>query len=200
MIYDGDPSKQLPVFATIVKAKLDEGFRCLYLNSPELVSEFKTAIADLGLDPEKEIANGKLVLSSDTPATEDHFDIDGMLVDLEEALEQAIRDGFTGLFATGDMTWEFQSEKNFSRLMEYEYRLEKFFQRREEFSGICQYHKDTLTPEACRQGVLGHQSFFISETVSRFNPHFIPSGWVTNQTMPDTQIDELIDELCKAQR
>lgn len=198
-IYDGDPVAQLPVFAEMVKAKLEEGYRCMYFNQLQMLTEFASALSRLGVDTNNEISSGRLVLSAESPATEDDFDIDAMLVNLESALDQAISDGFKGLFATGDMTWEFQSVKNFSKLMEYEYRLEKFFQRRPEFVGICQYHKDTLTPEACRQGLMNHQSIFISETVSRVNPHFIPSGWVVPESA-FAEIDELIDDLCLIQR
>ncbi len=35
-----------------------------------------------------------------------------MLHKLEDALDQALSDGYKGLWATGDMTWEFGSEKN----------------------------------------------------------------------------------------
>ncbi len=43
-----------------------------------------------------------------TPA-DGSFDVPMMLANLEEALDQALRDGYKGLWATGDMTWEFGS-------------------------------------------------------------------------------------------
>jgi hypothetical protein len=42
------------------------------------------------------------------------------------------------------MTWEFGRARDFSRLLEYEWRLEEFFQKHPELEGICQYYADTL--------------------------------------------------------
>jgi MEDS: MEthanogen/methylotroph, DcmR Sensory domain len=99
-----------------------------------------------------------------------------MLDMLEDALDQALGDGHEGLFATGDMTWEFGSEKNFSKLMDYEYRLEELMHKRPELCGICQYHQDTLPHEVTRQALLTHPMLFINETLSRVNPSYAPSG------------------------
>ena len=70
---------------------------------------------------------------------------------VEEAVEVALSEGYKGLWATGDMTWEFGSRKNLAKLMEYEWRLEELFRRQEALCGICQYHQDTLPPEAMRR-------------------------------------------------
>lgn len=53
-------------------------------------------------------------------------------MDVANALDQALDDGYIGLWVTGDMTWEFGPEKNFAKLLEYEWRLEELFHRRPE--------------------------------------------------------------------
>lgn len=92
---------------------------------------------------------------------------------LEAATDQALADGFTGLFATGDMTWEFGSEKELSKLVEYEWRLEQLLRRQPALSGLCQYHRDLLPRDAVREGVVSHPTLFISDTISRLNPHYV---------------------------
>jgi len=72
------------------------------------------------------------------------------------------------------MTWEFGRAKDFSQLLEYEWRLEQFFQKRPEIEGICQYHADTLPPEAMKQACVSHPAIFISETLSLVNPYYLP--------------------------
>ena len=47
-----------------------------------------------------------------------------MIATLTDALDQACSDGHDGLWACGDMTWEFGPNRDFSKLLEYEYRLE----------------------------------------------------------------------------
>jgi len=76
----------------------------------------------------------------------------------------------TRAVASGDMTWEMGPDKDFSNLLEYEQRLEDFFQENEELSGVCQYHANTLPPEAVRQGLIAHSSIFVNETLYLINP------------------------------
>src|ERR1700722_7286144 len=158
LIYEGSPSKQLPKMAATIQRKLNEGQRCLYLNSRPMVAGIRSSLAALGVDVAYELARGSLILSSDPVTSPDgSFDVGLMLRKLEDAINQALSDGYEGLWATGDMTWEFGSEKNFTKLMEYERGLEGLFRKRRELSGICQYHRDALPHEAVRKGLLTHR-------------------------------------------
>jgi hypothetical protein len=124
-----------------------------------------------GIDVPKEIMKGSLVLSSDKGHLKNgSFDIDRMLKMLSAALNQALNEGYQGLFASGDMSWEFGPEKDFSKLLEYEQRLEEMFQKHPTLFGICQYHTDTLPPEIVRQGMFAHKTMFLNETLSRLTP------------------------------
>ena len=177
LIYEGSPSLQLPALAALIKRKLDEGHRCLYLNSRPMVAGLRSALAAIGIDVVGDVAKARLVLSSEPVTSADgDFNVGTMLDMLEEALDQTLSDGYVGLFATGDMTWEFGSEKNFAKLMDYEYRLEELMHKRPELCGICQYHQDTLPPEATQQALLTHRTLFINETLTRINPSYVPSG------------------------
>jgi len=177
LIYEGSPSQQLPALAGTIKKKLGEGHRCLYLNSRPMVAGLRSYLAAIGMDVENDVSENRLVLSSESMASADGgFDVDIMLGKLEDALDQALSDGYKGLWASGDMTWEFGAEKNFGKLMEYEYRLEELFCKRQELCGICQYHQDTLPRDVTRQALLVHRTIFINETLSRVNPNYVPSG------------------------
>ena len=114
-------------------------------------------------------------------------------------MDRALKDGFKGLWVTADMTWEFGSEKNLIKLMEYEWRLEKLFRRRKELCGICQYHKDTLPRAATFHGLLTHRMIFINETLSRINPHYIPPGLSRDQMTTNPQLEEIISTLSQMQ-
>ena len=43
------------------------------------------------------------------------------------SVDEAVKDGFQGLCATGDMRWELGADENFDRLLEYEALLERVF-------------------------------------------------------------------------
>jgi len=196
LVYEGPPSKQLSVLAGIIKCKLDEGYRCLYLNSTPMVAGMRSTLASLGINVAVEIAKARLVLSSEPVTSGGDFNSEVMLGKLEDSLNQAINDGYKGLWASGDMTWEFGPVKNFSKLMEYELGLEKLFHSRKELCGICQYHKDTLPQDAMRQGLLIHSHMIVNETLSLVNPNYLISSWPVDHITSDN-LDEMIDMLCK---
>src|ERR1700750_2968913 len=166
LIYDGPPSKKLPLLAAIIQYKLNEGYRCLYLNSAPMVAGMRSTLAATGIDVISEEAKKRIILSAEPTSSGKDFNSDVMLAQLEDSLDQALKDGFKGLWASGDMTWEFGPEKDFSKLLEYELKLEELFSRRKELSGICQYHKDTLPEDAMRQSLLVHPNIVISETLT----------------------------------
>lgn len=197
LIYEGSPAPHLPGLSTLIRQKLDENYRCLYLHSSAMVAGMRSNLFAAGTDVTKEVTQGRLLLSSDNAHLVDgRFDSDRMLGMLAEALDQALKDGYQGLWATGDMSREFGPERDFSKLLEYEWRLEEFFQQHPALSGICQYHTDTLPPEVLRHGLLTHSSLYINETLSRLNPHYVPRASFAAQPVNKTALDKAIRALC----
>jgi hypothetical protein len=174
LIYTGAPSVQLPALAGLTRQKLEQSFRCLYLNSPVMVAGMRSYLAAAGVDVAAETAKANLVMSSERHHLLDGrwFNVDRMMQGLEQALEQALNDGYAGLWATGDMTWEFGPEKGSMKLLEYEWRLEEFFHSHPQLEGVCQYHVDTLPEGAGYEAILAHPAIFVNQTLSLLNPHF----------------------------
>jgi hypothetical protein len=115
MIYEGSPAKHLRGLAATIVENLNKHKRCFYLNSPTMVAGIRSYLAATGLDLARELEAGALILSSDQSHLIDgQFDNGRMLAMLNNAVDEALRDGFCGLWATGGMTWEFGSEKNSS--------------------------------------------------------------------------------------
>jgi hypothetical protein len=82
-----------------------------------------------------------------------------MLSTLENAVGEAMNRGHKGLWASGDITWEFGGTNDFSKLLEYEWGLEELFRREPALCGICQYHTDTLPSEAGADALHAHEGF-----------------------------------------
>ena len=199
LIYEGAPSKLLPSLAAITLEKLQQNRRCLYLNSPPMVAGMRSYLAAAGVDVAHEVEKGSLILTSDQRhLAAGRFDVERMMRTLEDALNQSLLDGYAGLWATGDMTWELGFEKESSRLMEYEWRLEKMFHQRPELSGICQYHADTLPSEMMRQSLLIHPSIFLSQTLSFLNPHYMCPESFLHEAAQNTQLDAVIRRICES--
>lgn len=167
-----------------MRQKLNERHRCLYLDCPPMIAGMRSYLAAAGVDVAREVGKGSLVLSSDQGHLENgHFDGDRMLQGLETAVHQALSEGYQGLWATGDMTWEFGSKRDFGKLLDYEWKLEDLFHRQPCLSGICQYHMDTLPQDAVRDGLRSHQTIFINETLSRLNPHYVTRDAYSNNAL-----------------
>jgi hypothetical protein len=200
MIYRGAPSLHLQALAVVAAQKLRENRRCLYLDSPPMVAGMRCYLSAVRVDVEQQTTKGSLVLSSDRSHLVDgRFDMEAMLRMLEEAVTQALKDGYAGLWAAGDMTWELGPQNDFSSLLEYEWRLEEAFQRHPQLSGICMYHGDTLPAEALADGLHSHQSVFINETLSRINPYYIqPNSAPAAQRIEPGEIEEIIADLTGA--
>jgi hypothetical protein len=174
LIYSGAPSKHLPALAATMREKLQQNYRCLYLNSPAMVAGVRSYLAAAGIDVAQQVTRKRLILSSHQQLLADgRFDMESMLQTLDNLLVNALRDRCVGLFAVGDMSWELGAEQDPATLLEYEWRLEKLFRRRPEHSGICQYHAGTLPRSLLRQSLLVHPSIFVNETLSLVNPHFL---------------------------
>lgn len=173
LIYEGPASRQLPALAAVVRRKLEENLRVLYLNSPEMVAGMRVYLAAAGVDVAREMERGSLVLSS----SQDHlldgqFEPEPMIASLNGVLQDALSAGFSGVWASGDMAWEIGPGRDFSKLAEYERRLETFLEAHPTFMGICQYHVETLPHDAVRQGMVLHPSYFVSDVLSVINKHF----------------------------
>ena len=197
LIYDGAPSRHLPSVGSVIVEKLKINHRCLYLNSRPMIAGMKSQLAALGVDVEHEIAKGSLMVSSEQSHLigDWEFDVNAMLGSLARALDHALRDGYDGLWATGDMTWEFGPAKDLSKLLEYEWRLDEFMREHPEMGGICQYHADTLPREILRRGVLSHGTLFVNETLSMISPHFLQREPFRDVGAPAPEIDRFIDQL-----
>ena len=198
IIYAGAPSLKLPTLVNVMHQMMTSGYRCLYMNSPAMVAGVRSSLAALGVDVALEIDQNRLVVSSEPVFEGDDFNIEQMLQMLEDELDQALNDGFKGLWASGDMTWELGSEKNFEKLMEYEWKLEALFKKRKELHGICQYHYDTLPRQVMRDGLMMHRTVFINETLSRLNPHYINSKLPSEKMAASPLLDKMIAELCQS--
>jgi signal transduction histidine kinase len=173
LIYDGHPSEQLPVIIPLLMEGLREHRRCLYLGDPGMVDMVESALSARGLNVGRETQRGALILSSDRGHLTDGFDPHAMVAMLTRLIDEAVRDGFQGLCATGDMRWEVGPDENFDRLLEYEALLERVF-RDKPLHGVCQYHRGMVPAHAIEDALVAHRSLYVGEVLHRDNVFYVP--------------------------
>jgi signal transduction histidine kinase len=174
LIYDGAPSEQLPVVVPLLVDGIHENWRCLYLGSPDTVEMVDAALSDKGVNTKHEKERTALVLSSDRSHLHNgRFDPGKMVDTLCAAIDEAVRDGFQGLCATGDMRWELGADENFDHLLEYEARLEQVF-RDKPLRGVCQYHRGMVPAKAVQDALVTHRSAYLGDQLNEDNLFYVP--------------------------
>jgi hypothetical protein len=173
MIYGGSPDRHLPAIAAMMRQMLKHNHRCMYFNDPNMVANLRLQLDALCVNVQAELESGRLVLTSERPHLRDGvFDMDIMLRLLEEAFAGAMKDGYAGLWTSGDMTWEFGERQDFSKLREYESKLDEFFTAHPEYGGVCQYHGPSLPSQALDDAFHTHPLLFVTEAMSIPNPSY----------------------------
>jgi MEDS: MEthanogen/methylotroph, DcmR Sensory domain len=197
IIYEGPSASQLSGLAAVTVEQLEANNRCLFLNSPAMATEFRSSLEAAGLDVAREEEKGALVVSSDQSHLWDgRFDVDRMLGSLNEAVNQALKDGYRALWATGDMMWELGGERNFEKLLEYELRLEEFIGLRPELSGICQYDRTTIPRGGIETALHAHRTVYVNDMLSRTNPFHMRADILRGQGQSSGEhVDEMLREL-----
>lgn len=175
LIYEGLQYTYLEAVAERIRRHLRGNYRCVYMHNEPTIAALRSYLSAVGVDVDQECRRTSLVLSSEPMhrIRNRAFDPDRMMGLVEQLLGEALRDNFSGLFGSGDMTWEFGPKKDFSKLLEYEWRLEHFIREHPQLIALCHYHADTLPREALRMGAIAHEMMFVDGSLSVPNPNYI---------------------------
>lgn len=197
LIYDGEPSEQLPVVVPLLIDGLKNHWRCLYLGSPEMVQMVDGALADSGVNTKFEERRGALLFSSDRSHLDGgSFEPRRMIDGLCELIDAAVRDGFEGLSATGDMRWELGSDDSFDRLLEYEALLEQVF-RDKPLQGICVYHRATVPTRSLQDALVTHQTAYIGQELNRDNLFYLPPELILDGSSASKQGEWMCQQIIR---
>jgi hypothetical protein len=102
------------------------------------------------------------------------FDPDWMIGFLAQAVDDAKKDGFPAVRASGEMTWALgPASEPHDRLIEYECKLNAFFPDYD-LSGICQYNRRRFSPETLMHVIHTHPKVVFHGNVCE-NPYYIPA-------------------------
>ena len=161
-LYDTE-DQQLAVAAEYLADGLRTGERAFFVaESPVALERFRRALMELGVEVVPAETRRALVLRTHAEAhlADGRFDSERMLRLLNEAVEDAVRDGFTGLRTCGDMSWLLSDPPGAEQLVEYEAMLNQFFEG-VPGSGMCQYHRERLAAHVLDHALATHSSAIV---------------------------------------
>jgi hypothetical protein len=94
-----------------------------------------------------------------------------MISMLRNAVENALKDGFQGLCAAGDMTWLLDDAPGSEQIAEYESLLNHFY-RNNRALGLCQYNRRRFPAAILDHGLATHPTIRIAGPILLTNPFY----------------------------
>jgi chemotaxis family two-component system sensor kinase Cph1 len=124
LIYENSED-HFAVAIPFIRIGLDRGEKCIYIADDGTEAVVRDAMDAQGIDVERAIATGSLVLETKEATYLKHgsFDPDRMSTFWREATAEAVHQGFSALRATGETEWMLCGAPGLERWMEYESRL-----------------------------------------------------------------------------
>ena len=164
--------EQIAVAAEYLADGLRSGERAFYIaESDAALGRFRAALNRLGINAAAMAKRGSLVEATHDEAhlADGYFDSERMLGLLNEAIETALNDGFSGLRACGDMSWLLKEPEGADQVVEYEALLNQFFHG-VPGAAMCQYDLRRLPPVLVDHALATHTSIVVDRhhKVNRF--------------------------------
>ena len=187
------PEEQLVAAVEYIREGLAQGERCLYVCCDRGQDELRAALRHAGIAVDAEQARGALILLT---KHEGHlqggtFDPDRMIAMLRRALKEALKAGYAGLRAGGDMGWLLDEAPGSEKLSEYEARLNHFFESNRAI-GLCMYNVQRMPPAILDHCLATHKFVRMEGPILLSNPFYeLPEDAVSRAAKPDDVVQKL---------
>ncbi|HUF69194.1 MAG TPA: MEDS domain-containing protein [Longimicrobiales bacterium] len=195
-VYD-TRDEQLAVAAAYLADGLRIGERCLYAtDSLPGLADFRSRLRALGVDAGNEERRRALVLLTSEQAhlRDGQFDCERMLRMLNDAVEEALNDGFVGLRTCGDMSWLIDKPPGSHQVVEYEAVLNQFFLNVRGL-GMCQYDRRRLPAGLLDHAGLVAHSTIVVDGAHQENPYYDVESDGRAERRHPAAIDETLGKL-----
>lgn len=160
-----DSAEQCRILSAFFREGLRRRERLLYIadeSSPDQIDK----LLHNGFSVNQLKSEGRLMIfsSAETYRKNNVFDPDEMIALLEKTASDSLRDGFSGLCITGEMTWALQGLSGTERLTEYEARLNRVLPASSAV-GLCQYNIGRMNPATVMKALETHPIVIIGESL-----------------------------------
>lgn len=175
IIYD-NPDDQLDFIVPFLRLGLERGEKSVFIYDDNTAETVIAAMERHGIDVGAATGSGALSIITKNHAylKNGDFDPDWMIDFLAQAVEDAKRDGFPAVRASGEMTWALgPAGDTHNRLVEYECKLNAFFPEYD-MGGICQYNRRRFSAQTLMHVIHTHSKIVFRGEVCE-NPYYIPA-------------------------
>jgi signal transduction histidine kinase len=194
LIYES-PEDRFAVAIPFIRIGLDRGEKCIYIADDGTEAALRDAMSAQGIDVERAIRTGSLVLATKDSAFLKHgsFDPEWMPTFWREATAGALHEGFSALRATGETEFVLSGAPGLGRWMEYESRLTHVLADLNCFA-LCQYNRQLLSPEQILDVIRTHPTVIYRGVVCR-NIYYVPPDEFLGTNQPAREAERLLTTL-----
>ncbi len=173
--------EQMTALSSFMKIGVERNEKCLYIVDDRTKQEVIDAFKDQDFDLEEVMKTNQFefMTKSETYLKDGFFDPDKMIGLLEDAMEKALKEDYSGLRVTGEMTWFFSDMPGVENLMEYESKLNDFIPDND-IMALCQYNENKFSPAVLVDVIRTHPKMIIYDDLYR-NHYFMPPKIFTKQ-------------------
>jgi signal transduction histidine kinase len=169
------PDEQLRVAATFVRVGLDGGNRCLYFVDGNTRSAVEAAFRAAGIDVEKRVEAGDLVIQAGSDAYEEaDFDPDRLITHLEDACHDSVDEEYEGVWVAGEVSWCFHTALDYDHVVDFEAGFDAVCSD-VPVVALCQYDLTRFSEESVAKALWTHRQFIYRERICE-NPFYVPPG------------------------
>ena len=198
-IYQTD-DEQLDVAVAFIQIGLGRRDRCVFAGPRSMLPAMREGLAAAGVDVGFEIARGalRMLVDEETYLRNGKFKPDDML-DMIAGLEaEALRDGFSGLRAVGDMSWALTGCGE-QEIVDYEVRLNRFIRGRKTMA-LCQFDRRKFDATFIHDIIRTHALVLIGREIFA-NPYYQPpkNGGASDHELDEARVEWWVNALRAAQ-
>ncbi|MFO7953147.1 MAG: PAS domain S-box protein [Bacillota bacterium] len=186
----------LETVVPFILSGLERGEKCIYIVDATTAREVKTIFKEKGLAVDESESKGQLsvVHERDTYTREGFFDPDLIIAFLIEETEKALREGYSALRVTGEMSWVLRGYSGAERVLEYEAKLNKDLFPMYPCVALCQYDRWKFDPETIKGVVLTHPLLIRGGQIYR-NFYYIEPEEYLNHKKGEREVQHWLNNL-----
>ncbi|NOZ59263.1 MAG: GAF domain-containing protein [Euryarchaeota archaeon] len=169
-----DAEQQFSVVVPFIAEGLRRGEKCIYVLDTSTREEVLEAFRRRGVDLEEYVESGQLEFlnAGEVYLRGGRFDPGEVISLLGGVEERVLKEGYSGIRGTGEMSWVLSLGGEMDRLVEYEAELNRFLEGRR-ILALCQYREDLFPAEVLLNVIHTHPRVLIYGTLCE-NRFYVP--------------------------
>ena len=194
------PEERNAAVVPFLNAGLKAGHRCLFMADDAIREEVAESLGSQELDLASALDAGQLVFESERDSYRRHgnFAPGEMLTMLAEGVDAAETDGYTGLRASGEMTWPIDDTGEATGLMVYEARVNHVLEDRPVMA-LCLYDRTRFPAEVIVDVLRAHPVALVGDQVYR-NLFYERPQAILSGVSADERLDWMLAQLEQARQ